>query len=110
MIKAIQGEVMRFYVKSETSPNTYLVDLLENKGNGACSCRDFEVRRAKLIREGAELFTDQTTCKHIRLCHKWLVRSVLTDLYNAHRLQVLPAKGGGPANASCRASSRNKLN
>ena len=76
--EAILGEHLRYYVHSQThGDETHVVDLLENDGNGACSCRDFETRRGpnyhkngKQIVEYAKdekgkVVAGASRCKHI---------------------------------------------
>lgn len=60
-------ESLRFHVTSEDT--TYLVDMEELNGNGRCTCRDFECRRAPLYKQNGmvrERYEDYATrCRHI---------------------------------------------
>lgn len=52
-VTPIHGERMRYMVRSENNHNfSYIVDLTENGGNGACGCPDFVLRKTKNLKEG----------------------------------------------------------
>lgn len=75
------GDSMRFYVSSADGDGMeYLVDLTENKGLGACTCRDHASRVQPLIDRGAP-FKDyplpgRLQCKHVHKTLLWLGKMV----------------------------------
>ena len=59
-VKAIPGEVFRFYVESWGSrAEPHVVDLLALNGNGACSCHDFQSTCWRNIKRRMKLDVDQ---------------------------------------------------
>ena len=61
---------LRYLVKaSSLEGSVYLVDLGDFDGNGSCTCRDFEIRRKKRLKEGAKR-GPATQCKHIATARK----------------------------------------
>lgn len=88
-VEPIQGEVLRYRVSSSSNPNApHMVDLSLYGGNGECSCRDFTTRRRPAIREGAELFTRATSCKHVLAARKYFLIETLGEM--ARRLHPAP--------------------
>lgn len=80
-VEAIAGEALRYRIESWTTPKTpHLVDLSENQGNGSCSCRDFITRKGPAIREGAQLFTRDTSCRHLVAARKHFTIQTLGDI------------------------------
>jgi len=56
----IEGERFRFFVQSDTAPDTqYLTDLEECDGVGMCDCPHWRCRLAKRIAKG-----ERVRCKH----------------------------------------------
>jgi len=84
MVEPIRGEPGRFY--AHTQRNTYLVDLLEHFGVGACGCEDFEFRRRPEMGEIRKrpVDADRFRCKHIKAARVafglWLVDRVTDEL------------------------------
>lgn len=76
----IKGELMRFYAESETGHGTYMVDLLANKGLGACACTDFTTRRIKARKQGAHFLSPAGSCKHLKACYNSVLEGVLAEL------------------------------
>lgn len=76
----LAGETLRFHVQSRTDLcNRYLVDLGEYGGNGRCTCRDFEIRKWPLIRDGSAP-GERTRCWHIRRAREWMIDLVIARL------------------------------
>lgn len=75
-LKAIDGEVFRYYV------DEYLVDLRGNYGVGFCGCQDFEFRRLPELadhhRKPKE--PDIFRCKHIRFARREIGLRLLDEL------------------------------
>lgn len=79
-VQPVAGEALRYLVESWSNPKLpYLVDLSENHGNGACTCKDFQTRRQVAIREGHPLFTRETSCRHLIAARKHFTIQTLTD-------------------------------
>ena len=79
-VQPVAGEALRYFVESWSNPKLpYLVDLSENHGNGACTCKDFQTRRQVAIREGHPLFTRETSCRHLIAARKHFTIRTLTD-------------------------------
>lgn len=65
----------RFLVQSESNPDSsYLVDLLEYRRMGQCSCVDFGSRIQPVWESGDK--PDKVNCKHIRRCVSFLAKLV----------------------------------
>lgn len=80
-VTPIVGECLRYYVSSATNPNApHMVDLSENHGNGACSCRDWITRRNPAIKAGAPLFTRATSCRHVLAARRYFTIATLTEM------------------------------
>jgi hypothetical protein len=81
LVAPIQGEVLRYTVESWSEPDKpHLCDLSMNRGNGACSCRDFVTRRGPAIKAGKPLFTQATTCRHLRMARKYFTIATLQEM------------------------------
>jgi hypothetical protein len=80
-VQPIPGEALRFYVESWSSPSRpHIVDLAENQGNGACSCRDFVTRRQPNIDKLMPLFSRETSCRHVIAARRHFTIHTLTDI------------------------------
>jgi hypothetical protein len=80
-VAPIPGEAMRFWASSQRNPaHTYIVDLSENHGSGACQCSDFIARRQPAINDGKELFTDMVSCKHVRAVREYWMKTTLRNI------------------------------
>lgn len=67
-----------YFVESISNPgNPHTVDLLENNGAAVCTCADYIARRGPALRSGAQILSDQTTCKHIRAALSHFLRETL---------------------------------
>lgn len=81
VVHPIAGEIFRFYVEPQTvgTRTQYLVDLEELKGNGQCSCPDFQFHKMKQYNERLKLppfIRDDLKplhCKHIEACRNFFV-------------------------------------
>ena len=77
LVMPVEGEHLRFYVRSRTEPGQrYLVDLQEHDFNGQCGCEDFLYRCGPKLK-GKFTPGDVTRCWHIRqarafICDKFL--------------------------------------
>lgn len=76
---------LTYEVLSETvHQQYYLVDLSEHKGNGECSCTDFNTRRAPNLKATGRIVNyghpDATRCKHINACLVELGSMVLDSM------------------------------
>ena len=103
LVEPVPGELTRFYVQSESDPNTrHMVDLAFNGGSGFCDCQAFSFRCEKNIKAGKPLFSmgepivnpkggisypDQTICKHLRRVQEYLLPTLLKRLaeFNGRR-------------------------
>lgn len=75
------GGRMVFTVQSESEPRSqHVVDLLENDGRGACSCKDFQTRRWPVIRDGG-----RATCKHMRAAREYFLDDLLARMAVAEK-------------------------
>jgi hypothetical protein len=80
-VQPIPGEPLRYYVESWSSPSRpHIVDLAENQGNGACSCRDFVTRRQPNIDKLMPLFSRETSCRHVIAARRHFTIHTLTDI------------------------------
>lgn len=80
-VQEIAGEALRYLVESWSNPKLpHLVDLSDHNGNGSCSCTDFVTRRQINIREGADLFTRDTSCRHLVAARKHFTIQTLTQV------------------------------
>lgn len=78
-LKVERVEHYRYRVTSETGAGSYLVDLLENDGSGACDCADFQTRRGPLLNQGKR--GEATRCKHIRAARWNFFCDIADDLF-----------------------------
>ena len=103
LVEPVPGELTRFYVQSESDPNTrHMVDLAFNGGSGFCSCQAFSFTCERNIKAGKPLFSrgnpivnekggiswpEQTICKHIEKVHQYLLPTLLKRLaeFNGRR-------------------------
>lgn len=83
-VKAIEGELLRFYVKSRTAAGvSYLVDLQSLKCNGECGCDQFNFRcRPELNRR--KVPSDRSRCWHIHAARQWLLDKMIIRLADFH--------------------------
>ena len=101
----IRGEALRYTVHSETvGDETHVVDLTENDGNGACSCRDFETRRGpnyhrngKVIVEygrddKGKVIKEATRCKHLNAAFLQFATDVAKEHGTVKRAQPVTMK------------------
>lgn len=78
-IQDIMGEPCRYWVQSESNPETrHLVDLFENQ----CGCADYVCRRRKYEQETGSPYR----CRHILACREHFLEDVL-DAMKTHHLQ-----------------------
>lgn len=77
-----------YSVSSETNPNLppYRVDLLANNGAGACSCIDHATRRQPNIDAGADPFSRECACKHVRAVQWYFLSTLLRALANREKV------------------------
>lgn len=102
-IQPIEGEAMRYLCESWSSKRApYLVDLSKNYGNGQCSCTDYIARRAPAIRQGAELFTRATSCRHLIAVRKFWAMNTLRDIAEIiAKNEAKPTKPRAPYSGYC---------
>jgi len=86
-VEPIPGEEYRYWAESDvwgTPP--YLVDLIAAFGMGVCTCRDYDIAKRKLRKEGE---TDPiiASCKHIRRARLFWASQELI-----RRAAAMPAK------------------
>lgn len=76
---------LTYEVLSSDGTETYLVDLLENKGNGGCSCPDFTCRRLPKFKETGKIvpygWLESTHCRHISACVELWAIDMLKHIY-----------------------------
>lgn len=78
-VRQIEGEPYRFHVGSSEGRELYLVDLLENQGNGKCNCMDFQTRRQPCWDAGGRGSPAQ--CKHIRSARWNLFLQIADEMF-----------------------------
>lgn len=79
-VEAIDGEVLRFRVKSRSVAGfSYLVDLQALKGNGQCGCDQFLYRCAPALVVTKEPCY-RTRCWHITKARDWLLDQFIDRL------------------------------
>ena len=80
-VAPIPNEPLRYWVSSQKQGQPpYVVDLSMNEGSGACVCTDFITRRQPAVNMGKQLFTDQTSCKHVRAARNYFTERTLRDM------------------------------
>lgn len=105
-VEGIDGEPLRFRVRSSSFPNAaHIVDLSEHGGSGLCLCTDFLLRREVAIKQGAPLFTRQTQCKHILAAREFLLNNFL----RAAAKQLKPPPPYEPDRTNQRRAPQNHL-
>lgn len=71
----VAHERLRFHVQSRSAGKvSYLVDLLENGGFGACGCPDFQFRISPKLRHGEK---PPRRCYHILRARDYVVDCVI---------------------------------
>jgi hypothetical protein len=77
------GDSFVFHASSVDDKDPYTVAMLENDGNGACSCRDFQCRcqprwnkTGKVEEYGS---VNRTRCKHINAVIMFLGNAVVAN-------------------------------
>lgn len=98
-VSVLDGELLRFHVRSEDDPEVeYLVDLAECGGNGWCGCWDFEFRRFPAWKRERKASTD-TRCKHLDAARAYLLDALILERLAAHeshsRFRRKPKVGSG---------------
>jgi len=74
-VKATGGRMV-YTVQSESDPRSvHIVDLTENAGRSACSCKDWQTRRWPIIRDGGS-----ATCKHVRAVREFFLDNLLREM------------------------------
>jgi len=74
------GDRMVYWCASESNPAVkFRCDLVANGGAGFCSCPDFRIRKQDALDDGAETWTRQSTCKHLRK----VARHFMQELFRA---------------------------
>lgn len=90
-VAPIQGEALRYYVESWTSPQRpHVVDLGAYGGAGECSCKDWQTRRGPIVKAGAKPGAPGSLCKHVMAARTHFTNHMLADLsaeINKHRPQ-----------------------
>jgi hypothetical protein len=102
-IQPIEGEAMRFICESWSAKHApHMVDLSKNYGNGVCSCADYIARRGPAIRQGAELFTRATSCRHLIAVRKFWAMNTLRDIAEIiAKNEAKPTKTTRPYSGYC---------
>jgi len=76
-IEPIVGEALRYRVSSQSGPGHYIVDLSDNQGHGACSCKRWITTAHPRLVKGEPRFHQRTSCAHLRACWQhWLEHSL----------------------------------
>lgn len=80
------NERMVYLVPSDRKASVkYRVDLTANDGAAQCSCADWNTRRGPNLKAGAESWTRETTCKHVRRAGRFLLRGLLKAMAKSER-------------------------
>ncbi len=75
------GDRMVYWCPSDTVPGrNYRCDLIANAGAGQCTCTDFTTRRQIAIDGGAESWTRDTACKHLRKVARHFMRELFAAM------------------------------
>lgn len=70
-------ELLRYFVRSSTTREEYLVDLAAYDGNGACTCKDFQCRIEPMLSRGEK--PRRTHCKHLRAAREDLANALIQE-------------------------------
>jgi hypothetical protein len=71
-----------FRVESWTNPSEpHLVDLTTQE----CSCKHWQCRVGPALKAGADPFTKEGSCKHVRAVHRYWLRHCLAAVVEAHK-------------------------
>ena len=95
-VKPLQDDPFCYTVESWTSKHQkeYLVDVLDNDGNGSCSCPDFKGVCQRNLKEHGEHVEygvpgapdkRRTQCKHLYLARKNIIPELFKMLAKEHR-------------------------
>lgn len=92
--RPVEGEPLRYWVDSSEEGLPHLVDLMEHKGNGECSCPHFRMRCLMRLREtggGTIIYGEpnSTRCKHIHTAMLYLAETVIEQVI-ANKHEILP--------------------
>lgn len=80
-VSPILGEVLRYRVTSDSNPkHSYICDLSENQGSGACFCKDFQTRRGPAIKAGMPPFSREVSCKHLIAARTYFCHTTLKEM------------------------------
>jgi hypothetical protein len=67
-VEQVPGELYRYWADSDTfGTPPYLVDLIAARGFGVCGCKDYEISK-RIMRKEGETDPVIASCKHIRRC------------------------------------------
>lgn len=92
-ITEIPGEPWRFRVESWSDPaNPHVVDLLQHRGAGECSCWNWKRQRWPLIRDaeaqGLKWETNpHVFCRHVKVARNYRLNSLLRKLSVAAEIE-----------------------
>ena len=86
-VEPIEGELLRFRVRSDRDGRPYLVDLAAFKGNGTCECQDFQIRKLPELLKGVQGFGVSAQCKHIRRARDFFTDEIIQKLLASGQAQ-----------------------
>ena len=86
-VEPVDGELLRFRVRSDRDGRPYLVDLSAFNGNGNCQCQDFQIRKLPELLKGAHGFGHVAMCKHIIRARDFFVDEIIQKLLASGQAQ-----------------------
>lgn len=90
--KQVEGEALRYWVESSQEDEPHLVDLLEDRGNGHCSCPHYQIKCRPNYREGGRIinhgYPNATRCKHINTAMLFLSDQLIQQAKENHENYV----------------------
>jgi hypothetical protein len=82
--KPVVGESLRYWVESSQEDEPHFVDLLEDRGNGHCSCPHYQIVCRRKYREAGRIinhgYPNATRCKHINTALLFLADQIIDQL------------------------------
>lgn len=87
LVKPVEGELgLRFMVESWTNPTQpHYVDLAAGNGASECSCKHWQCRVGPALKKGADPYSHQGSCRHVRAVRRFWLKHALTAVIAAHK-------------------------
>ncbi len=81
-VEPVEGELLRFRVRSDRDGRPYLVDLAAFNGVGTCECIHFQIRLRPRIESGEKQF-----CKHLVRARNFFVDEIIQKMLASGQVQ-----------------------